>query len=184
MRKKGIPRRERLYGLIAEFDDEDALLDAARRLQQAGYRRTDAYTPYPVEGLAEALGMRRTWISLIVLAGGIAGGVGAFLLQAYLEGINYPLNVGGRPLFSWPDFVPVTFELTILIAAFSAVLGMFLLNGLPQPYHPLFNLREFARATRDGFFLGIEASDPRFDPEHTRRFLAGLSPREVYDVMD
>jgi hypothetical protein len=184
MRRKGFPHQDRLYGLVAEFDDAESLREAAHRMQEAGYRRTDAYTPYPVEGLAESLGMRRTYISLIVLLGGIAGGVGAFLLQAYLEGINYPLNVGGKPLFSWPAFVPVTFELTILVAAISAVLGMFLLNGLPQPYHPLFNLEQFARSTRDGFFLSIEARDPKFDPERTRAFLSSLSPREVYDVTE
>jgi hypothetical protein len=175
-------RRLPVYGLVAEFDDPAALLRAAEAERQAGYRRADAYSPFPVEGLAEALGFRRTGIPRLVFLGGLAGCVGGFAMQYYAAVISYPINVGGRPLNSWPAFLPVTFELTILVAALVAVLGMLALNGLPMPYHPLFHVPRFALATRDRFFLCIEAADPKFDPEGTRRFLEGLSPREVSEV--
>lgn len=171
-----------LYGLLAEFDDPDKLVAAARRVREAGYRRVDAYSPYPVEELADALGFQETWIPLIVLIGGVAGAVGGYLLQYYASVVDYPLNVGGRPLHSWPAFVPVTFETAILGAALAAVLGMLALNGLPRPHHPVFNVPRFARATQDAFFLIVEASDPKFDYEATRNFLLSLSPRRVSDV--
>ncbi len=174
--------RPPIYGLMAEFDSPEALVAATRYAHAAGYRKMDAYTPFPVEGLAEALDFHRTWIPFIVLLGGIIGCVGGYLLQYYVAVIAYPVDVGGRPLNSWPAFVPVTFEMTILVAALFAVLGMFALNGLPMPYHPVFNVPRFALATQDRFFLVIEATDPNFEHEATRRFLESLSPREVTDV--
>jgi len=142
----------------------------------------DAYTPFPIEGLAEALGFHRTRLPLIVLLGGIVGGVSGYLMQYWIAAIDYPLNIGGRPLHSWPAFIPVTFELTILGAALAAVLGMLVLNGLPMPYHPLFHVPRFALVTRNCFFLCIEARDPQFDRDETRRFLTSVKAREVSDV--
>jgi Alternative complex III, ActD subunit len=171
-----------LYGLMAEFESPGALLEATRRAHAEGYRKMDAYTPFPVEELAEALGFHDKWVPLVVLGGGIAGGLSAYGLEYWVSVIAYPLNVGGRPPHSWPAFIPVTFELTVLFAAFAAVIGMLLLNGLPRPYHPVFNAPRFALATRDRFFLCIEAGDPKFDRTATRRFLEGLAPREVTEV--
>ena len=171
-----------LYGVLAEFDTPDELLAATRGARQAGYRQMDAYTPFPVEGLAEALGFQRTGLPFLVLLGGIVGGIGGYLMQYWIAAIDYPLNVGGRPLHSWPSFIPVTFELTILVAALAAVLGMLALNGLPMPYHPLFNVPRFELATRNSFFLCIEARDPTFDRDETRRFLESVKAREVSDV--
>ncbi len=142
----------------------------------------DAYSPFPIEGLAEALGFRRTRIPLVVFLGGLVGCLGGFFLQYWVSAVDYPLNVGGRPLFSWPAFIPVTFELTILVAAFAAVLGMLGLNGLPMPYHPLFHVERFALASRDRFFLCIEADDPRFDRGETWKFLESLTPHGVFEV--
>lgn len=170
------------YGLMAEFDTAEELLAAARRTHEAGYRRMDAYTPLPVEGLAEALGKGRTWIPLIVLLGALAGCIGGFSLQYWIATLDYPINVGGRPLNSWPSFIPVTFEVTILAAALSAVIGLFVVCRLPRPNHPVFNVPRFEQVTQNQFFLCIEAEDPRFHPDETRRFLGSLSPRGVYDV--
>ena len=175
-------RRPPIYGLMAEFNDPNELVAAVRRAREAGYRHMDAYTPFPIEELAEALGMHRNRLPLIVLLGGIVGGLGGFVLQYWTSAIAYPINVGGRPLFSWPSFIPITFETTVLVAALSAVLGMLALNGLPMPYHPVFNVPRFALATRDRFFLCIEATDPQFDREGTRRFLERSVPREVSEV--
>ncbi|MCC9075311.1 DUF3341 domain-containing protein [Litorilinea aerophila] len=171
-----------LYGLMAEFEDGEALLRAARAAREQGYRRMEAYTPFPVEGLPEVLSVRGRRLPLIVLGGGLVGGATGLLLQWYAAAVNYPFNVGGRPHASWPAFIPVTFELTILVAALSAVLGMFALNGLPQPYHPVFNVAEFSAASRDRFFLCIEATDPRFDLQETRAFLETLGARGVFEV--
>jgi len=169
---------------MAEFDNPNDLVAAASRARAEGYRQMDAYTPFPVEGLAEALGFHRTRVPLIVLIGGLVGCATGYLMQYYLTALDYPLNIGGRPLNSWPAFIPITFELTILVAALSAVLGMLALNGLPMPYHPVFNVPRFALASRNRFFLCIEASDPRFDLEATRHFLESLNPREVATVAD
>ena len=171
-----------LYGIMAEFDDPESLLDATRRAHSEGYRDMDAYTPMPVEGLAEAIGYRSSWVQRLVFAGGLCGAIGGFMLCWWITVIAYPHNVAGRPLNSWPAYVPITFELMVLIACITAVVGMLALNGLPQPYHPVFNVEEFARASRDKFFLCIEASDPKFDPEGTRQFLEHLNPREVMEV--
>ncbi|MBI2149921.1 MAG: DUF3341 domain-containing protein [Acidobacteria bacterium] len=167
---------------MAEFGNQEDLLAAARRAYDEGYRRMDAYTPLPVEGLVEALGLRHTHLSLIVLIGGVIGCIGGFYLQYWISAIDYPLNVGGRPWNSWPSFIPVTFELTILVAALSALLGMLVLNRLPMPYHPVFNVPRFELATRNRFFLCIEARDLKFDRAGTRKFLEGLRSLGVYDV--
>jgi hypothetical protein len=174
--------RPRLYGLVAEFDDPTALVGAARKAREGGYRRLDAYSPFPVEELTEALGMRHTKLPLLILLGGIVGCLGGYYMQYYAAVISYPINVGGRPLHSWPMFIPVTFELTILLAALTAVLGMLALNGLPMPYHPLFNVPRFALASRDRFFLCIQAIDPKFDESTTKQFLAELQPVRVEEV--
>src|SRR5438093_3951909 len=175
-------RRRAMYGLMAEFSSEDSLLRAARHAYEAGYRRMDAYSPLPIDGLAEALGFRHTRVPLIVLIGGILGCVGGFALQYWISVIDYPVNVGGRPLNSWPSFIPVTFELTILIAALSAFFAVLALNGLPMPYHPVFNVERFELASRNRFFLLIEAADPRFDSAGTRRFLENIGCHGVYEV--
>ncbi len=169
---------------MAEFADPAALVTATRRAHAEGYRRMDAYSPFPIEELHEALGAPETRLPLIVLIGGLFGCIGGYLLQYWVSAVAYPLNVGGRPYHSWPAFIPVTFECTILAAALSAVLGMLALNGLPMPYHPVFNVPRFALASRNRFFLCIEAADPKFDLEATRRFLETLNPREVSTVAD
>ena len=171
-----------IYGLMAEFDNPEALLIAARRAFTGGFRRMDAYSPFPVDGLAEALGFHRTRVPLIVLIGGVLGCLGGFYLQYWISVIDYPLNVGGRPLNSWPSFIPVTFELTILIAALSAFFAVLALNGLPMPYHPVFNVERFELATRNRFFLCIESTDPKFDPQETRKFLEAIGSQGVYEV--
>jgi hypothetical protein len=171
-----------IWGLMAEFEGPTEVVEAARKVREAGYRKTDAYTPYPIEELAEALGQHHSWLPLLVLLGGIAGGVGGYLLQYWISVIDYPLNIGGRPLHSWPAFVVPTFETTILVAAGTAVLGMLALNGLPEPYHPVFNVPQFARASKDRFFIVIEARDLKFDPDRTWSFLTSLGPRSVSEV--
>ncbi|MDQ2998734.1 MAG: DUF3341 domain-containing protein [Chloroflexota bacterium] len=168
--------------MIAEFTGPDPLVEATTRAFAAGYRRLDAYTPFPVHGLAEAMGRRGIRIPLIVLAGGIIGGLSGFLLQTYGAVYDYPINVGGRPLYSWPSFIPITFELMILGAVIAAVFGMLALNGLPQPHHPIFNAPNFELATRSHFFLCIEAADPRYDNAGTRKFLESLAPKSVSEV--
>lgn len=171
-----------LYGLMAEFSDEETLMEATRKVNEAGYTRIDAFTPFPVEGLAEMLGVRGTRLPLIVLGGGILGLITGFGMQYYATVIAFPLNIGGRPLDSWPAYIPITFELVILFAAFAATLGMFALNGLPHPYHPVFNVERFAQASRNRFFLIIEASDPLFDAEVTHTFLDSLNGMDVFEV--
>jgi Protein of unknown function (DUF3341) len=171
-----------IYGLMAEFDSPEALVAAARSAFAEGFRKMDGYSPFPVDGLAEALGFHRTRVPLIVLIGGIIGCLGGFFLQYWVSVIDYPINVGGRPLNSWPAFVPVTFELTILIAALSAFLGVLALNGLPMPYHPVFNVDRFELASRNRFFLCIESGDPKFDSDRTRKFLESVGSQGVYEV--
>ncbi len=175
-------RKHPLYGLMAEFETTDDLLAAARRASQEGYRRLDAFTPFPVEGLADAIGFTRTRVPLLVLIGGLIGCFGGFFLQVYPNVFGYPLNIGGKPYYSWPMFIPITFELTVLGAALSAVFGMLALNGLPTPYHPVFNAPRFELATRNRFFLLVKASDPKFDAQKTREFLQTLKAREVAEV--
>jgi hypothetical protein len=173
----GIP----LYALLAEFSQPEALVAAARRAR-ADYREVDAYTPYSVEGLSEALGFTRDRIPLITLLGGLVGGAGAYFMQWYTAVIDYPINSGGRPLHSWPAFIPPTFELTILGAALAAFFGLWFANGLPRLNHPVFNAPDFDLASRNRFFLAIRASDPRFDVTGTRDFLLGLAPLCVIEV--
>src|SRR5437879_5857807 len=171
-----------LYGIMAEFDSPTELVAAARRTYEAGYRRVNGYSPFPIEALSEAIGFHHTSLPLIVLIGGVLGGLGGFFMQYWMEVIDYPLNVGGKPYNSWPAFIPITFECTVLVAAFAAVLVMLVLHKLPQPYHPVFNAPNFALATRDSFFLVIESKDPKFDHDEAIRFLKNLDPREVVDV--
>ncbi len=172
-----------LYGVMAEFDNPSDLVAAARTTYEAGYRRINGYSPYPIEELSEAIGFTRTSLPLIVLIGGIIGGLGGFFMQYWMEVIDYPLNVGGKPLNSWPAFIPITFESTVLCAAFAAVFGMLALNKLPQPYHPVFNAPNFAQATRDRFFFVIEANDPKFKHDEVLQFMKQLEgARDVIDV--
>ncbi len=176
--------RPAVYGLMAEFDDPTSLVNATHGAYREGYRCMDAYSPYPIEELHEALGSHHTRLPLVVLIGGLCGCIGGYALQYWASVIAYPVNIGGKPLHSWPAFIPVTFECTILVAALSCVLGMLALNGLPQPYHPVFNVPRFALASRNRFFLCIESRDPKFDVEATRHFLETLNPREVTAVAD
>jgi hypothetical protein len=175
-------RAPALYGIMAEFDNPSDLVAAARRTHEAGYRRINGYSPYPIEELTEAIGFTRTTLPLIVLIGGILGALGGFFMQYWMEVIDYPLNVGGKPFNSWPAFIPITFECTVLVASFAAVLGMLVLNKLPQPYHPVFNAPNFALATRDKFFLVIEANDPKFRYGEAKQFMKTLGAMDVSDV--
>ena len=171
-----------LYGLMAEFRSADALLDATHRARASGYREIEAYAPFSVEGLAEALGCKSNRIPLITLLGGIAGGLGGYLLQWYSAVIDYPINSGGRPLHAWPAFIPATFETTVLGAALAAFFGFVILNGLPRLYHPVFNARDFDLASRNRFFLCIRASDRQFERGRTQSFLQSLQAQRVVDV--
>ncbi len=175
-------KRPPIHGLMAEFDSPTELVQAARRAHDEGYRKMDAYTPFPIEELSDAIGFRHTRLPLVVLIGGVLGCLGGYGLQYWVSAIEYPLNVGGRPYNSWPSFIPVTFETTVLVAAVSAVLGMLALNGLPMPYHPVFNVKSFALASKDKFFLCIEAEDPKYDRTATEHFLKTLRPREIAEV--
>jgi hypothetical protein len=171
-----------LYGLMAEFDTPSAVVRAARRAYAAGYRKLNGYSPFPIEELSEAIGFHKTILPWLVFAGGVIGGVGGYLLIYFTAVIDYPIMVGGKPIYSWPMYIPITFECTILGAALTAVLSMLLLNGLPQPYHPVFNVPRFALASREKFFLVVEAKDPKYDYAETKGFLESLHAAEVFDV--
>ena len=171
-----------LYGIMAEFEEPEVLIKAAEKAYDAGYRKMDAYAPMPVDGLAHAIGDRKNYVSLMVLIGGLCGAAGGFGLLWWITCIAYAHNVAGRPFNSWPAYIPITFECTVLIASLTAVFGMFAMNRLPQPYHPVFNVPEFERASIDRFFLCIEADDPQFDAQQTRAFLEELDPLQVSDV--
>ena len=176
--------RSHLYGVMGEFETAKQLLHAAEKTRDAGYRKMDAYAPYPVEGLSEALGLRRSWVAPITLLGGLMGGLTGFGFQYWVNVISYPMNIGGRPLNSWPAFIPVTFELTILGASTFAVFGMLAMNKLPHPYHPVFNVERFSRASTDRFFLCIEASDPKFSITDSARFLQSVNAQHISEVRD
>ena len=175
-------KRLTIYGMMAEFDSARDLVAAARRTREEGYHKIDAYSPFPVEGLAEEIGFRKNSVPLVVLIGGLLGCMSGYALQYWISAVSYPINVGGRPYNSWPAFVVVTFEMTILFAGLAAVLGMLALNGLPMPYHPVFNVPRFAFATRDRFFLIIFSSDAKYDAGATRAFLETLGPRSISEV--
>jgi hypothetical protein len=175
-------KRQPRYGMMAEFDTAQHLVDAARKTHQAGYQKIDAYSPFPIEGLAEEIGFHRNAVPLVVLIGGIVGGLSGYLMQWWMSAVDYPLNIGGKPPHSWPAFIVITFEMTILFAGLSAVLGMLALNGLPMPYHPVFNVPRFALASKDRFFLIVFSSDPKYDPVGTHSFLEGLAPRSISEV--
>jgi hypothetical protein len=175
-------RKDPLYGLLAQFETPDRLVEAAARARGEGYKVMDAYSPFPIHGLAEAMKFRVRWLPWLILAGGVVGCLGGFFMQWYASVVDYPLNIGGRPLNSWPAFIPVTFEMTILVSAITAVLGMLALNGLPTPNHPLFNSQRFEEVNDGSFFLCIESRDPRFDRAETRRFLESLKPVTVEEV--
>jgi hypothetical protein len=181
--KSGEAETERfLYGIIAEFEDAGDVIAAARRTREAGYRRVDAYSPFPVEGLSEALGFRDQAVPTIMLIGGLCGALAGFGLLYWAMTGSYPLNIGGRPAYGWPYFIPITFECLVLLAALSGVAGMFAVNGLPMPYHPVFDAPDFPRATSDRFFLCVEAEDPNFDRQETKRFMETLGALTVSDV--
>lgn len=174
--------RDKIYGLLAEFDTTTEIVRAAELTRDAGFTETDAFSPFPIHEMDEALGIKRTILPYLVFLGGVSGLVLGLALQIYTHVIDYPIIVAGRPHFSLPAFIPPAYELTILLAAFTAVFGMLLLNGLPKPYHPVFNVPRFNLATREKFFLLIKADDPKFDYEETRRFMETLNPQEVFDV--
>lgn len=173
---------KKIYGLLAEFDTPTQLVDAANKIREAGFTKTDAFSPFPLHEIDHALGVKKTILPYLVFAGGIAGLVSGLGLQYFVHVIDYPIIVGGRPFFSLPSFIPATFELTILFASFAAVFGMILLNGLPQPYHPVFNVPRFALASREKFFLLIETTDAKFNYDETKSFMQSLNPQEVFDV--
>lgn len=173
---------DELYGLMVEFERPEQVLAAAKRSYAEGYRRMDAYSPIPIKGLTEALGQNPTRLPMLTFLGGVLGGISGYALQYWSSVVNYPMNIGGRPYHSWPAFMPVVFELTVLGAALFSVFGMLALNGLPMPYHPTFNVPQFRLASRDRFFLCIESSDPRFDRSSVRQFLESLGGRGIYEV--
>jgi len=173
-----------LHGLMAEFDSADTLLAAATAVGKAGYTKTDAYSPFPIHGLAEAIGFKEKIVPKIILAGGLTGLLAGAGLEYWTQVIAYPMNIAGRPFWAWGAYIPPAFETTILFGSFAAVIGMLALNGLPRPYHPVFNAPRFSMASQDKFFLVIEAADPKFSLDATRAFLAGLHPREVVDVAE
>jgi hypothetical protein len=175
-------KRDPIYGLMAEFDSAQALVDAGRKTREAGYKKIDAYSPFPIEGLAEEIGMHFDEIPLTVLIGAIIGGCTGYLMQYWMSAIDYPLNIGGKPPHSWPAFIVITFEMTILFAGISAVLGMRAFNGLPMPYHPVFNVPRFALASKDRFFLIVFSSDKKYNSLETRSFLETLAPRSISEV--
>jgi hypothetical protein len=171
-----------IHGVVAEFEGPDQLLEAAKQAHAAGYRQMDAYSPFPVHGIGDWVGKTGQRMPLMILIGGLSGAIGGFLLQTYATVVDYPYNIGGRPAFSWPSYIPITFELTILGAVLTTVFGMLLLNGLPQFYHPIFNTPNFEAASTDRFFLCIESHDPQFDRAQTARFLESLNPASVSEV--
>lgn len=182
--KKAEPKAEsKLYGLLAKFDRQEDLITAVNRAYEVGYRDFDTYTPYPVEELSHAMRLKSSPLPFLIAAGGAIGAISGMAMQAFATVIDYPLNIGGRPLFSWPAYIPIAFELTILFAALSGVLGLFVLTRLPQPYHPVFNSEDFNQhGSQDAFYLSIEARDPQFNLERTRQFMEGLGSVQVSEI--
>jgi len=176
------PSARGLYGLAASFPSPQAVLEAARKVHAAGYRRAEGYSPHAVEGLSEALGFERSGVPLIVFVGGIVGGIGGYFMLWYANVISYPWNIGGKPPNSWPAFIPITFEMTVLGASLLALFGMLILNGLPSPYHPMFRAPTFELASQTRYFICIETADPLFDFDRTREFLMSLQPIDVVEV--
>lgn len=177
------PKNRKLYGLLAKFENHEELVAAAHQAYEAGYRQFDAYSPYPIEELNHAMRIKPSPLPYFVLAGGVAGAAGGFLMQTYATVIDYPLNIGGRPMFSWPAYIPITFEMTILLAAIAGILGLFYFTRFPQPYHPVFNSEDFNQhASQDAFYLGVEARDPQFDLDRTRQFMEGLGSIQVSEI--
>lgn len=172
----------KIFAVAAEFEDEHQLLDAARKTREAGFSKFEAYSPYPIHGMREAIGFERPMLAWVIFAGGLAGLIAGFSLCYWVSAIELPYNVGGRALNSWPSFIPVTFECTVLAASLTAVVGMLAFNGLPRPNHPMFNTPGFERVTQDRFFLAVESDDPNFDRVETVNFLRSLNPREVTEV--
>ena len=170
------------YALVAEFDTPEALLAAAEKTRDAGYKEIDAHSPFPIHGMGEAIGFGRPILAWVIFCGGLVGLALGFGLEYWVSVINSPFNIGGRPMNSWPAFVPIMFETTVLVSALTAVIGMIAFNGLPRPYHPIFNHPKFERASQDLFFLCVEAKDPKFDSAETRAFLEGLGSAEVVEV--
>lgn len=171
-----------IHGIVAEFEQPEDVLAAATKAYDAGYRKMDAYSPFPVHGLSEAIGFKDNRVPWMIFLCGLTGACGGLAMQWFTSAVDYPWNVGGKPYFSWPAFIPVTFESTILLSAFGAVFGMLAMNGLPRPYHSIFNAKRFERASLDRFFLCIEAEDPRFDVVETARFLRGTNAANVSEV--
>lgn len=172
-----------IYGLLAKFETPEALVDASKRLYEAGYREYDAYTPYPVEGLAHSMRLKSSPLPYLIFAGGVLGAIIGIVMQWFAQVIDYPQNIGGRPMFSWPAYIPITFELVILLAAFAGVFGLFFFTRFPQPYHPVFRSEDFnAHASTDGFYLGVEAKDPLYDPDKTRSLIEGLGAVQVSEI--
>jgi hypothetical protein len=171
-----------IYGLMAEFETPTELVEACKAAYAEGYREMDAYSPFPIEEASEAIGVHRSAVPLVTLLGGLLGGLSGFALQYWINVIDYPLNIGGRPYDSWPAFIVPTFEMTILFAGLVGTFGMFAMNGLPRPYHPVFNVDQFSKVTRDRFFLCVEATDPRFDLAATQQFMERLKPLSISEV--
>jgi len=182
-----IQERSHCYGVIGEFESPKQLIEAAKKVREAGYKKIDAFSPFPIEGLSQALGLgrRHDLVPLLTLIGGLSGGIGGFLFELWVSKVAYPLNIGGRPLNSWPAFIPVTFELTVLGASLCAVFGMLALNRLPEPHHPLFSNDRFQKhASNDRFFICIESNDPNFQLSETTQFLRGINAQNVTEVQD
>jgi hypothetical protein len=173
----------KIYGILASFSNPESLLHATRKVTDAGYRRTDTYTPFPIEGLSEAMRLPTSWMPLAVLVGGIIGGLLGYGMQFFATVIDLPLNIGGRPLHSWPAYIPITFEVTVLFAAFGGLLALFLVTGLPQPYHPVFNSEDFQKhGSQDGFYLSISKDDPKYNEDETPKFLESLGAIQVTEI--
>ena len=169
----------KLFGMIAEYTEPEQLVEATKKAYAAGYRKMDGYSPFPIADMSEALHLRGTGVPPAVFLGGVLGAISGFGMAYIASAVHYPLNIGGRPFVSWQSFIPITFELMILFAAFANLGAMLALNGLPLPYHPIFNAKRFERASTDRFFLCIEATDPQYDEAKTRALLEATAPVEV-----